>query len=104
MTIGRDDLGRLVHLERMRDADLECARHSGIPPRCAWFYLAVWLPRRIWRNGFARMMRERVKPKANRRAYYVQCPACLMAGRVVRVRRCPDPKVCKVAKRAAMIG
>ena len=60
-------------------------RHSDLPECCILFFIHEWEGRDLWRdneeNPYVRAVRA---SKAN----YVQCPQCLAAGKIVRMREC----------------
>jgi hypothetical protein len=72
---------------------VHCGQHSGIPDCCILFYLTCW--RRLAGdeedgipNGYRTLVEHLGKSQD---AGYIPCPACLIAGNMVQVRRCNFP-------------
>jgi hypothetical protein len=80
--IGVNNLGDLFTVHR--------GLHSGIPPSCVYFFVAYWL--RCKTDDRKKLDDHRTAEKAfgieSRGPGYIRCPACLLAKRVVKVRRC----------------
>lgn len=72
--------------------DRECGRHSNIPECCIAFWVQTWWPLVLQSNAeSAAFIRARTACiKASGVQFrHVPCDACLAAGKVVRVARCP---------------
>src|SRR5262245_51195025 len=79
-----DEIGAQGNLYLL--ALIECGLHSGIPRCCVTFYVTAWCP--MWDANAFDLLADYRQLLDRRRCGFVACPACLLAGKRLMLKRC----------------